>query len=93
MRSTKAYRPITRTESSVHVKLARKINQCMKHNKNLAGLYDGLAAGYSIITTSIPTTNQLNIREPNSVFAKLGSREERNSNLKENLDRRPAKIE
>ena len=76
--------PITRTEKSLDIKLARKVTKRSK--RDLRGLWETLAPGSTVVRTSDTTTV---IKEPgvpevcvrNSDIAKFGTRAERNKDL------------
>ena len=90
-------RPIPCSERSIQVKIARKIHESQRQNKNLDGLYEVLAPGSTVCKIS-PTTsvikepNRQEVRVQNSDIAKFGTKAERDTYLGQYIERRPNKI-
>ena len=90
-------RPIPCSERSIQVKLARKIHDSQRLNKNLDGLYEVLAPGSTVCKVS-PTTsvfkepNRQEVRVQNSDIAKIGTKVERDSDLGQYIEPRPMKV-
>ena len=90
-------RPIPCSERSVQVKLARKLHESQRQKKNRDGLYEVLAPGSTVCKVS-PTTGVIKephkqeVRVRNSDIAKFGTRAERDTDLAQNIERRPKKI-
>ena len=78
--------PITRTEKSLSVKLARKLPNKKRAKSQLAGLYEVLKPG-SFVTKSSPTTTIINepgrspVKVRDSDLAKFGTKAERSTIL------------
>ena len=88
-------RTVTRTERSVQIKLARKLN-ANERQKNLEGLYEVLAPGTCVSklsprTTIIKERNRPEVRVK-KLEEKFGTKEERGTQLAENTDRRQPKL-
>ena len=89
-------RPVPCSERRVQVKIARKIHESQRQKKNLDGLYEVLAPGSTVWKIS-PTTSV--IKEPdrqemrvrNSDIAKFGTKNERDMELGQDIERRPEK--
>ena len=83
-----------RTEASLEIKLAKKRPRTKRSNKSLAGLYEVLAPGSSVVKTDTFTSV---IKEPgkrdvtirNSDLAKFGTKAERQTELQLCANRRP----
>ena len=79
-------RPISCTERSIQVKLARKLHENQRQKKNLDGFYEVLAPGSTVCKVS-PTTSVIKepncpeVRVRNSDIAKFGTKAERDSEL------------
>ena len=90
--------PIPRTEKSLNVKLARKLPNKKRAERQLAGLYEVLKPGSSV-TKSSPTTTIINepgrspVKVRDSDLAKFGTKAERPTNLWAYAQRRPAPYE
>ena len=90
-------RPIPCSERSVQVKIGRKIHESQSQKKNLDGLYEVLAPCSTVGKIS-PTTNVIKepnrqeVRVRNSDIAKIGTKNERNTELSQHMERRLKKI-
>ena len=79
--------PIPRTEASLNIKLARKLQNKKSAKRQLAGLYEVLKPG-SYVTKSYPTTTIINepgrapVKVRDSDLAKFGTTAEGATNLK-----------
>ena len=86
--------PVTRTETSLAVKLAKKKPRTKRSKRTLDGLYEVLAPGSSVVKTNTYTSA---IKEPgkrdvtvrNSDLAKFGTKAERQTELQMCANRRP----
>ena len=90
-------RPIPCSERSVQVKLARKLHENQRQKKNLDGIYEVLASGSTLCKVSptksvIKEPHKQEVRVRNSDIAKFGTRAERDTDLAQNIERRPKKI-
>ena len=89
-------RPITCSERSIQIKLARKLHESWRQKKNLDELYEVLAPGSTVSKVS-PTTsvikepNRQEVRVRNSDIAKFGAKAERDTELKHYIEKRPKK--
>ena len=78
--------PMTRTEASLKVKLARKLPHKKRAKKQLAGLYEVIKTG-AYVTKLSPTTTIVNepgrrpVKVRDSDIAKFGNKAERATNL------------
>ena len=90
-------RPFPFSERTFQVKFARKIHESQGQKKNLDGLYEVLAPGSTVCkvnptTSVIKEPNRQEVRVPNSDIAKFGTKAERDTKLKHNIERRPKTI-
>ena len=88
--------PITRSEKSLDLKLARKVTKRSK--RDLRGLWETLAPGSTVVRTSDTTTvikehGVPEVRVRNIDIAKFGNRAERNTDLWQYAQRRPLHCE
>ena len=91
------FRPIPCSERSVQVKLARKLHENQRQKKNLDGLYEVRAPGSTVCKVSTTTSvikepNRQEVRVRISDIAKFGTRAESDTDLTQNIERRPKKI-
>ena len=90
--------PIPRTEKSLSVRLARKLQNKKRAKRQLAGLYEVLKTG-SFVSKSSPTTTIINepgrspVKVRDSDLAKLGTKAEQSTNLWMYAQRRPPPYE
>ena len=90
-------RPIPRSKRSVQVNIARKIHASQRQKKNLDGLYEVLVPGspfgkVSPTTSIIKEPNRPEVWVRNADIAKIGTRNERDTELGQYIERRPKKI-
>ena len=90
-------RPIPCSERSVQVKIARKIHESPSQKKNLDCVYEVLAPGSTVRKISptasvVKEPNRQEVRVRNSDIAKFGTKNERDTELGQYIDRRPKKI-
>ena len=90
-------RPIPCSERSVQMKIARKIHESQRQKKNLDGLYEILAPGstvgkISLTTSVIREPNRQEVRVRNCDIAKFWTKNQRDSELGQYIDRRPKKV-
>ena len=94
----KISKPISRTEASLNIKLARKLPNKKRAKRQFAGLYEVLKPG-SYVTKSSPTTTIINepgrapVKVRDSDLAKFGTKAERTTNLWTYAQRTPAPYE
>ena len=86
-------RPILCSERSIQVKIARKIQESQRRNKNIDGLYEVLAPGSTVCkispTTSVIKEPDQQVRVRNSDIAKISTKAERDTDLGQYIERRP----
>ena len=90
-------RPIPCSERSTQEKLARKIHENQRQEKNLDGLFEFLAPGSTVCKLSptkivIKEPNRPEVRVQNSDIAKFATKAERDTDLGQYIERRPKKI-
>ena len=86
--------PVTRTETSLAVKLAKKKSRTKRSKKILDGLYEVLAPDSSVVKTDtytsvIKETGKRDVTIRNSYLAKFGTKAERQTELQMYANRRP----
>ena len=90
-------RPIPCSERRVQVKIARKIHESQRQKKNLDGLYEFFAPGSTVgkrspTTSVIKEPNRQEVRVRNSDIANFGTKNERDTELSQYIERRLKKI-